>query len=263
MPFAHNDGVRLHWEETGEGTPVLLVMGHRFSGRMWYPVIPTLAERHRVIWFDHRGTGDSDAPHDATIGDLANDAWAVLDAAGVDSAHVYGVSMGGVVVEEMALARPDRVRSLIVGCSGVLTTEVPRASKYRHILYWIPFRFYEAQVRKSLYGPAADPTLVERDIEMLRGETFSPRGVIAQARALAAYSTTTDAVAGIDKPALVLHGTADATVPFASGQDLAATLPHARFVPLEGAGHSYFAAGGRRANDEVVAFLDEVDGVAR
>ena len=85
MPFADNHGVRLHWEETGEGTPVLLVMGHRFSSRMWYPVIPVLAEKHRVIWFDNRGTGESDAPHTASVGALANDALAVLDAAGVDT----------------------------------------------------------------------------------------------------------------------------------------------------------------------------------
>lgn len=259
MPFASNNGVRLHWEETSEGTPVLLVMGHRFSSRMWYPVVPALAEKHRVIWFDNRGTGESDAPHDATISDLATDAFAVLDAAGEDTAHVYGVSMGGVVVEEMALTRPDRVRSLVVGCSGILTAEVPRAPKYRRLLYWVPFRFYESQVRKSLYGPAADPDLVERDIEMLRGEKISPRGVIAQAKALATYATTKEAIAGIDKPALILHGTADTAVPFASGQELAATLPHARFVPLVGAGHSYFAASEKLANDEVVGFLDEVD----
>ena len=90
-----------------------------------------------------------------------------------------------------------------------------------------------------------------------------PRGVIAQSGALATYSTTKDAIAGIDKPALVLHGTADATVPFALGEELAATLPNTRLVALEGAGHSYFAAGGKVAHDEVVAFLDEVDLGAR
>src|SRR5580698_2488651 len=157
MPFTEHKGVRLHWEEKGEGTPVLLVMGHRFSSRMWYALLPSLTAHHRVIWFDNRGTGESDAPHQATMEDLAGDAFAVMDAAGVDSAHIFGVSMGGVIVEEMTMTRPDRVRSMIVGCSGVLTEEIPRSKKSRRFLYYLPFFVYAAMGKKALYGSASPP----------------------------------------------------------------------------------------------------------
>src|SRR5215510_1135813 len=101
MPLAKNGKADLHWDEKGAGTPVLLVMGHRFSSRMWYPAIDALAARHRVIWFDNRGTGLNARLTGGRIETFSNDAFAVLDAAGVDRAHVYGVSMGGVIVIDM------------------------------------------------------------------------------------------------------------------------------------------------------------------
>jgi 3-oxoadipate enol-lactonase len=76
MPFADNNGVRLHWQEQGQGSPILLIMGHRYSSAMWYPILPALAAEHRVIWFDNRGTGESDATRKATIDELAGDALA-------------------------------------------------------------------------------------------------------------------------------------------------------------------------------------------
>ncbi len=74
MPFAHNGDARLHWDEKGAGTPLLLVMGHRFSSRMWYPVIDALAARHRVIWFDNRGTGESSSEGATKIAQFSDDA---------------------------------------------------------------------------------------------------------------------------------------------------------------------------------------------
>src|ERR1700676_1221168 len=119
MPFAANQGVRLHWQEKGQGTPVLLVMGHRYSSALWYPVLPALSAEHRVIWFDNRGTGESDTTAQVTLPELAAAALAVRDAAGVERAHVFGVSLGGAIVLELALQQPRRAISLVLGCTGV------------------------------------------------------------------------------------------------------------------------------------------------
>jgi 3-oxoadipate enol-lactonase len=127
VAFTQNKDVRLHWEEQGSGPPVLLIMGHAFPSDMWYPVIPALAAEHRVIWFDNRGTGRSDAPRQATMADLAGDARAVLDAADVSQAHVYGVSMGGGVALQLAYESPERVVSLILGPSLSTSPETPRS----------------------------------------------------------------------------------------------------------------------------------------
>ncbi|MEB0306467.1 alpha/beta fold hydrolase, partial [Cryobacterium sp. 10I1] len=94
------DGARIAWSSTGgnaTGDPVVLVAGQGVSSRSWSPLLPTLGARHRVITFDTRGVGDSEPGADVrfTTAALAEDIVAVLDAAGIDRAHVYGHSMGG------------------------------------------------------------------------------------------------------------------------------------------------------------------------
>jgi 3-oxoadipate enol-lactonase len=120
MPFAQGRGARIHYRETGppEGEPVLLIMGLGGSGRMWWRLEPHLSARHRLLLIDNRGTGDSD-PVGAgpTMTTMAADAVAVLDAAGVDQAHVVGTSMGGMVAQHVALDHRRRVTSLVLACT--------------------------------------------------------------------------------------------------------------------------------------------------
>lgn len=259
MPFTDNTGVRLHWDERGTGNPVLLVMGATYSSAMWYPVLPTLTERHRVIWFDNRGIGRSSGTRNATIADLAADARAVLDAAGVESAHVFGVSLGGVIVQQFALESPERVRSLILGCTGVLTADKPRAPKSVDLMLRLPRRLLLSMVKDSSYGPACPPEAIARDKQVLRADRPTSVGMIAQQRALRAYSLSLEDAATLTMPALVQHGTADALVRVDWGRELADTLPNAQLITYEGAGHNYLVAAGDRAAADVVSFLEQVD----
>jgi len=262
MPFTENDGVRLHWDEQGSGTPILLVMGHRYSSRMWYPVIPALAAQHRVIWFDNRGTGESGQTPKVTVQQLAADAFAVMDAAGVDQAHIYGVSMGGVLVQEMTFQQPSRVRSLIVGCSGALTADKPRMPAIMRVLYYLPPALLKLLAPRRVnhgYGSAAAPDAVAADRAIEAKDKFSVKGVVAQAAAMSNYRVTREAVAGLTLPALVLHGDEDGTVPFKWGEELAEILPDSRFVRIAGAGHNYLVVDPETANTAVLDFMGEVE----
>lgn len=119
MPIIENQGAKIYWDELGEGAPVLLIMGLGYPSQMWHRTRPSLAQRYRTIALDNRGIGRSDIPPGPyPIAVMAADAAAVLDAAGVDSAHVYGISMGGMIAQEFALQYPKRVRSLILGCTA-------------------------------------------------------------------------------------------------------------------------------------------------
>jgi pimeloyl-ACP methyl ester carboxylesterase len=261
MPFTTRDGVRLHWEEQGSGTPVLLCMGASYSGSMWYPAVPSLAENHRVIWWDNRGTGQSEATAVASIQDMASDALAVLEAAGESSAHVYGVSLGGVVVQQIAVQAPDKVRSLVVGCSGILSPDKPRAPKW---LTWLALHLPKSVVAKLTgrgggYGSACTPERAAKDLEALAKEDPSKVAIKQQQDALRAYSVTKEQIAALTVPALVLHGTEDKLVPYAWGVELSETLPGARLVTFEGAAHNYLVAVGEPANTAVLEFLAEVD----
>jgi len=263
MPFTTNKGVRLHWDETGSGTPILLVMGHRYSSALWYPAIPALAAEHRVIWFDNRGTGKTDTSRNFSLQDMAQDAFAVMDAAGVDKAHIYGVSMGGVIVQEMALQQPRRVLSLTIGCSGALTPEKPRMPAFMRALYYLPPGVLKMLMPNRRgdhgYGSAARPEAIAADQAKLAVDKFSVPGVVAQAAAIAGYQTTRGAVAGLTMPALILHGDEDRTVPFAYGEELATILPDNRFVRIAGAGHNYMVVDPDKANKAVLDLTRQVD----
>ena len=264
MAIAENHGARIHWQEQGSGTPVLLVMGHRYSSAMWYPLIPALAEHHRVIWFDNRGTGGSDTTPKVTVQDFAGDALAVMDAAGVARAHIFGVSMGGVIVQETAIEQPGRVISLIVGCSGVLSADKPRAPAIVRLLYYLPPWALQVLLRPRRrgdhgYGSAAPADAVAKDQAMLAKDVSTTRGVLAQAKAMAGYQTTKEAVAALTMPSLVLHGDEDATVPFVWGEELAQILPNSRFVKISGAGHNFIVADTPTTTKAVLEFLAEAD----
>src|SRR5437868_6273715 len=118
MPYAVNAGIHLYWEEYGSGPPVLLIMGLSFTHEMWFRVLPSLASQYRVIVFDNRGMGRSDVPRGPySIPQMARDARAILQAAGISSAHVVGASMGGMIAQELALCFPDSVRRLVLACT--------------------------------------------------------------------------------------------------------------------------------------------------
>lgn len=258
MPYTTNDGVRIHWDSKGSGSAVLLVMGATYSSAMWYPVIDALATEHRVIWFDNRGIGESQTVRHGSIQDMAADGVAVLDAAGVDRAAVYGVSLGGVVTLQLALQSPDRVTALVLGCTGILDDAKPRAPKSVNAMAYLPRPLLRRLMGTSGYGPAAKPEAVARDLEVLRTMKSSRAGVVQQQDALRAYSVKKSDVAALDVPALVLHGTADSTVKPEWGAELADTLPHAKLVTYEGAGHNYFVSYQDQANADVLAFLASV-----
>src|SRR4051812_47845288 len=109
----------LHYESTGEGPAVLLVMGLGLPGDAWWRTVPVLARACRVITFDNRGSGRSElAAGPLTIASMAADAVAVLDAADIARAQVYGISMGGMIAQELTLRHPDRVGALVLGATS-------------------------------------------------------------------------------------------------------------------------------------------------
>src|SRR5689334_18598655 len=122
MPFASApDGTHLFFEEAGAGEPLLLIAGNPVDHHVWDGIRGDFADRYRVLVYDHRGMGQSDRPEDPsayTSRRLAGDALAILDAAGIDRAHVYGVSMGGFIAQWLAIDHAHRVGALVLGCTS-------------------------------------------------------------------------------------------------------------------------------------------------
>ena len=268
MPYAVNADARLHWEERGEGTPLLLVMGHTYDSSMWYLAADELARSHRVITFDNRGTGRSSAVRRLSVGDMARDALAVMDAAGVDAAHLYGVSMGGGIILEMARQRPERVRSLILGCTMAKTPDVPGLPLLLRPLLLLPapllYKVLTSVKKKDNphpYGTSAPTDRIARDQAAIAACVGSVQTSVAQSKAINRYSITEDEVRALRMPALILHGDQDAAVPYEAGVRLHQLIAHSEMVTFEGAGHNYFVAAGEEANAAALDFLGRVDAV--
>src|SRR5437867_11716923 len=108
----------MFYQDVGDGEPLVLIMGFGGDTTAWALQMADFPARHRVIAFDNRGVGRTDAPdHPYTTRMMARDALGLMDALGIDQAHVLGVSMGGMIAQELALVRPERVRSLHLGCT--------------------------------------------------------------------------------------------------------------------------------------------------
>lgn len=262
MPYTTTQPT-ISWQERGAGTPLLLVMGQAFGCRMWHRGVPMLSAQHRVLTFDNRGIGQSEVPrHSFSIADLAADARAVLDATGVEQAHVYGVSMGGLVAQELALTSPRRVKSLILGCTGAQDGSYRPRGGRGSLLRFVPrrlvLRLLPGVVTKALYGVSPPPESVREDLAIL-ASTPAPRWVIdQQARAIEAFESHSR-VSSLRVPTLVLHGTHDRVVPLARGEELAALIPGACLCVLANAGHNYLTEAADKANGAVLRFLADVD----
>ena len=263
MPFAESSGgARIAWTESGSGEAVLLVMGFGFGKEMWHRVIPALAERHRVISFDNRGVGRTVTPRGRwSMETMADDAMAVLDAAGEQAAHVYGASMGGAIAQAIALNHPERVRSLVLACTGARADNGLKPTwKMKlglQLARFMPMRKRYERLETGLYGPGVDPAKAAEDIAILKSIPVSRGGMINQARAIAGFAVL-DRLGEINVPTLVIHGTADKTVPYEMGVQLAQHIKGARLLTLEGAGHGYVTDRTEESNQAVLHFFAEV-----
>jgi pimeloyl-ACP methyl ester carboxylesterase len=247
VPTADLNGRKLGYIRRGSGEPLLLVPGMAMHNLVWNEeFLGRLESDFDIIALNHRNIADSDdVPGEFTVRDLADDAVALLDVLGVESVHLFGFSLGGMVAQEIVLNHPDRVRTLVLaatypggegtdlnapgpltmltaGQSGDVDTAL-RASFVANLS-----RAYTAD--ESRYLPFKEAGLAQR----VRVET-----VIAQARAAFVHDAR-ERLAGITVPTLVLHGTEDQMILYANGTLLASLIPGADMHTFEETGHLFF-----------------------
>ena len=268
------NGLSLEVEDSGPGGggPVLLVMGLGMQLTAWPQALvdALVAAGHRVIRFDNRDIGLSTwldhlpvpnllweslklriglpvrAPY--TLSDLAADAFGVLDALGLDSAHVVGASMGGMIAQRMALAAPQRVRTLtsIMSSSGARGLPGPQPRVLQVMMSRPKDRSEPAvlahfvrlfQAIGSPGYPEPPDILRQRILESVRRGGYHPAGSARQLAAVAVDTTRAQALRDVRTPTLVVHGAADPLVPLACGEDTARRIAGAQIVTIPGMGH--------------------------
>lgn len=264
MPDATLNGVRVSYERAGHGPTLLLLHGIGSSHRAFRHQLTGLADSFDVVAWDAPGYGRSaDPPRPFTLEELADDAVALLDTLGVSKAHVLGQSMGGVVAELIALRHPDRVLRLVLADTNPGSGSLPepeRSDRVRRRLEAIerqsPRSIAEARA-PALLSSAAPPELVA-EVTDIMAEIRAPGY-----RAAAVAMGTTDLSAALQRiaaPTLVLHGSEDRVIPLEVGRGLAAAIPGAHLVVLDGAGHASQQERPSAFNAAVRAFLTEDGG---
>jgi 3-oxoadipate enol-lactonase len=249
------DGARIWWTAEGSGEPLVLVMGLGYPSDMWHRLLPALAGRYRVIRLDNRGAGRTGdvpgAPY--TVETMAGDLLAVMDAAGELSAHVFGVSMGGLIAQEAALTAPDRVRSLILGCTHPGVAHAVLSPDALAMLASRAQLSPEQAANQSLpfnYAPSTPRRRIEEDWAVRMPLASSSAGYSAQLRGTATWSGL-ERLPTLRVPTLVLHGEQDRLVPVANGRSIAEEVPGAELVVIPGANHLFFTD----APEETVSVL--------
>src|SRR3954453_805890 len=261
VPIVDSGDASLWWDQSWPGeTPLLLIPGLGYTADMWHRIAPGLAAEHRVVMFDKRGVGRSSVPdHPWTVEQMADDAIAVLDAAGGGAAHVFGVSMGGLIAQEVALRHPDRVLSLVLGCThpggreasrmdpdaaAMLMDRQPRSAR-EAIEASLPF----------IYARATPRAEIDADVEVRLRFPLRGKAYWGQLDAMRTHRGTYARLSDIRVPTLVLHGDADRLVQPANATLLAEAIPGAKLVWLPGASHVFWTDQPDRTVAEVNAFL--------
>ncbi len=262
MATASIYGIEIYYEVHGSGEPLLLIMGLGANATAWYLQLPAFSGEYHVVAFDNRGAGRSEKPNEPyTMAQMADDAAGLLDALGIGSAHVFGVSLGGMIAQEVALRHPQRVRTLILGatmCGG------PRAT------------FAGPQLVQDFISLAGLPVeqAAEKGLALLYSDGFiakNLRWLVHRALAVAhltppvyALQRQFMAVVGFNTyerlpmirvPTLVLTGTADKVIPAVNSRVLAEAIPSSRLVEFEGAGHGLLVEKAEAVNAAVLDFL--------
>jgi pimeloyl-ACP methyl ester carboxylesterase len=244
MPYAERAGCRLYYQIDASDLPVLvLIRGLGRSQSYWGPLVPLLAPHFRLLRLDNRGVGKSDATwRPYTTRQLADDVAHVMDAAGVDRAHVFGMSLGGMIALELVLAHGGRVDHLVLGCT---TPGGPHAHRTEKDVQRImlkaaigrrPERLFDLLVSDA--SLRARPEIRAEWLELARTEPTTLHGYFGQLAAAARHDTF-DRLSGITHPTLVLTGDDDRIIPMENSRLIAARIPNASLTVLPSARHDF------------------------
>ena len=244
MTVAEASGVRIAWERRGSGPPLLLIHGLGYARWGWEPVADKLAEAYEVLLFDNRGIGESDAPPGPySVAAMAGDAGAVLDAAGLESAHVLGTSLGGMVALQFAVDQPDRVDRLVLACTtpgGAEAAPMPeRTVRLMAEASKLPVEVALRRFVENAFRPDPDTAMVERIMGHRLRTAQVPDAWAAQAAAGATFDLGAR-IGEIRARTLVVAGDADAVVDPRNSELLAERIPDARLEIFAGGGHLFF-----------------------
>jgi pimeloyl-ACP methyl ester carboxylesterase len=261
MPTVRAGDADIGFEVAGDGDPILLITGFAAEAKIsWMFQVPTFAQLYRVITFDNRGVGASSASPVAGVSMevMAQDALAVLDAAGAERAHVVGISMGGAIAQHVALKAPERVRSLVLASTWCARNSyLPRLARVGEDL--MSAGGHMAIVRASMLWLFTPKFILEHGelvdaVEAMAGEMAVPTEAFHEQQRAIFDHDVRDRLGALEMPVRVMVGRRDTFVPPELSEQLSAAIPGSELVILEG-GHAFNIEERDAFNAAVLEFL--------
>lgn len=262
MPYIKANDLNIYYELEGAGEPLLLIRGLGSTCEGFREQIRGLAPHFQVVAFDNRCVGRTDQPQQPfAIANMADDTAALLEALEIESANVFGVSLGGMVAQELAIRHPHKVRKLVLGCThaGPRTAirspdwavkifnesrDMPRPEALR---YSIPILFARKTVDEQ-------PLLVEAALRVMENNNQPKVSYLLQLGAVMQHDTF-DRLHQITQPTLVMTGTEDALIDPGNSRLLSKHIPAARLIEFEETGHLFFTEKPELVNSTLIDFF--------
>lgn len=246
MPKVKVNDIQVYYEVHGEGFPLVMIMGLSGNVDWWDPrMVQELSKNFKMVLFDNRGAGRTDVSNRRyTMKLFADDTAGLMDALGISRAHVFGVSMGGMIAQELVLNYPEKIEKLVL-CStncgstksvppseevlGMLMTDRSALSPEEIVRMAIPLLFTEDFIQKN-------PEFIELAIQQILKAPISNEVFMHHLNAIMNFDTC-DSLSQIRAPTLILHGKWDILVPPENGSILAEAIPNAKLVYFENSAH--------------------------
>jgi pimeloyl-ACP methyl ester carboxylesterase len=263
LPHCRVNGTRLHYERHGSGEPLLLITGFTISSAVFEPILEDYGRRFECVIYDNRGSGRSGSPlRPTSMAELAADAAGLLRELGIGSAHAFGLSMGGMIAQELAIRFPERVRGLVLGgttpggpkaarpalrelhalgaaaAGGRAAGFAPWASTRTRTrppgpaFHWLARLLFSEEFRRE------QPERVRDLLRLFGRHPATPQGAWSHWWATV-YHDTVSRLGSIGAPTLVMHGERDAMAPISNARLLAERIPDAELAVVAGAGHAF------------------------
>ncbi len=270
MPFADVNNIELYYEIHGppEAPPIVLIGGWASYRWIWFRQVPAFKSKYRCIVFDNRGAGRSSKPdHRYTIQMFADDTVGLMDALEIGDAHILGISMGGLIAQQIAISYPERTRSLIVVSSHFGgPNQIRMDDRTMALLIALPTEtITKEQAREMRYKATFSPDFIQANRAVLEqidkwAEKY-PTPVFAQvhqSNAVGEFNSESQ-LKQISTPTLVIHGDRDLAVPTKNGEMIASKIPNSHLVLIEGGSHFSIIERYREFNEAAIGFVDEVE----
>jgi 3-oxoadipate enol-lactonase len=247
MPVVKVGDINMHYETYGKGEPFVAINGASSNSDWMADMIPAYSGDYRLVLFDNRGSGQTDAPDSPYSTEMmADDLAGLLDKIGIEAAHIYGASLGGMIAQQFVLRYPHRVKSLILACTwcgGPGSSMMTDPEVMPALLRTQPLPVKEGLLETlrlclSRQFFESHPAQIQNMLELMMKHPISAHGSMRQNQAGMNHNTY-DRLPEIKAPTLVISGDADKLIPVSNSRIIASRIPGAELVIIKNAGHMY------------------------